>query len=43
MPLTDKLTDNERAAVLAMMQAVNEHIAQLRDAIDKLTAKLGES
>jgi hypothetical protein len=34
------MNDEERTAVLAMMQAMNEHIQQLRDAIDKLTAKL---
>jgi hypothetical protein len=34
------MTKQEKVTVLAMMQAMNEHIQQLRDAIDKLTAKL---
>lgn len=38
----EPLTTDERETVLAMMQAMNEHIGQLRAAIDVLTKRVDE-
>ena len=36
------MTDEQHAAVLAMMQAANEHMNQLRAAIDALTKRVAD-